>query len=296
MDSHNQEKEKGGSIRRGWLDAHNVKRAWSYLIKFLDRSFKDCNIIYGDKFCYDLSQHNIYVRRRFPFNKVHFISNVIEMILMNLVPGFRKVMYQDKVHYFVSQEDVDKAASRFSVQIYPRLNKAKTIENLDKHLKRIHSNKKEEERPPLSREELSYMYYQKELSVAQIASLVGVKDRTVYRWMDDYNLPRRKAGLHVHISHDKLYDLYYVQDFTLEEIGKILNVSKMTVLSKMKEYGMDRRDRDFTTKNLNYREKAFRSVLRKRIRRNPYYIEVIEDVLNQAKEDPHFYDVKDDGK
>ena len=293
---HQEKRKNSEKIKGKWYSARHVKEAWNYLIKYLDGIFKDCDVVYSDKSQYDLSQHRIYIKRRQNFNKVHFVIHLLEMILINLIPGIKKVMYQDKIHFLVSKEEVDRAAARYAMKIYPRLNSGNTGINLDKYLKRIHTSKKTEEQEPLSREELSYMYYQKELSTYQIAALIGTTRHVIERWMDNYNLPRRRKGNYKHISPEKLYKLYYVQDFTLEEIGKILGVNKMTVLRKMKEYKMDRRDKDFTTQNLNYREKAFRSVLRKRIRRNPYYIEVISDVLEQAKKDPDFYNVEDDRK
>jgi IS30 family transposase len=44
---------------------------------------------------------------------------------------------------------------------------------------------------PISKDELISYYYENEMSIADIASVLGRGETTIRRWMDKYEIPRR---------------------------------------------------------------------------------------------------------
>lgn len=56
---------------------------------------------------------------------------------------------------------------------------------------------------PISREELIELYYEKRLSLREIAKITGRGETTIRRWMDKYKLPRRNYSEATILHHIK---------------------------------------------------------------------------------------------
>lgn len=270
-----------------WYNPKVIFKNWQYVMKMLDKIFHDCNIFCSNKkdndyIDYDLIQHSISIKKGGSYNRVRFVAAMIEMIIFNLAPGSWRVKYNGENYLLISRLNIFKMAGIIAHKLYPDM----TDKWLDWVKKQEHEQKELRKSPIISKSDLSHMYYDKGLTCKQIADIVGKNFRTVHNWMNAYGLSRRSN--HIYISPQKLDDLYYNQDFTLKEIAKIFDVDFKTILQRMKDYNMPRRDRNYTVPFHNNRTKAFRSALRKKFRRNFYYIEVAREVIKEIENDPKF--------
>jgi len=275
---------KGGTHK--WYNPTRIMLAWSYFVRFLDRIFKECDIIYGDDNVYDLSQHKIKIKRKAHGGRVLLIANIIKMIIYNLVPGTKHVKYNDIDHLLVSFKDIDKMSVKMGMEVFSDFSHSKEFDKWIDWVEERHVKPKEDKKFIISKADLSYMYYDKKLSKKQIAEMLKISIYKLDRIFRDYELPVRKSNTKIYISPEKLDDLYYNQDFTINEIAKIFEVDRKRIIERMDKYKMPRREAAFHNPMHKQRQRAFKSVLRKKFRANSIYVKFAREVIKEAEEDP----------
>lgn len=99
----------------------------------------------------------------------------------------------------------------------------------------------------LTKEELERLYWEKELSLNEIAKKYKVDGVTVLYWMKKYNILRRsKAKIKFNginsIKREELEDLYNTKRLSSSQIAEKFGVSSTTIRQLMKEYNIIRRN------------------------------------------------------
>lgn len=269
-----------------------LKVIWKGLFDYLDKLFHECKVIKtdeadGDDLCYDLSKHVIKVDLRKRFTRTRVIVAYIVMFIYNLVPGTKRVKYKDADYLMLPLKNLMVMGGKIREEIFP-LNVKNPITRWEEHLNKKYDPKLKKKvipKIPITKQDLSYMYYDKKLTKTQIAEVLGigvVKMNLIFR---HYDLPGRHAK-YVYISPNKLADLYYEQDFTIAEIARILDVAIETVNKKLVEYNIPKRDKRYTTPIFMARSKVFKSQLRKQLRLNPAYAIHMREVMDHFDRDP----------
>jgi len=102
--------------------------------------------------------------------------------------------------------------------------------------------------PTPPREELVALYENDALSMLELAAHYEISSWSVARWMDEYDIPRRKFSKRSSSFHSKeeLYELYVVQRISITELAISADVSKATVGRRLKENGIKRVRRGIT--------------------------------------------------
>jgi predicted DNA-binding protein YlxM (UPF0122 family) len=275
-----QKREKG-------YDPKQIRLIWNYFFNFLDKLFKDCKVTLTKKpKGYDLEEHTITMKPSTAFTKVELIASYIKMFLYNLAPGIKKVKYKDMDYLMVSLKDIDLMAGRIAEDM-TYYNKERFTGNWIEHVEKKYTVKKPKSNSKtdmISKEDLCYMYYDKRLTMKQIAAILKVTERTVTNLFRKHGITGRMPT--IYISPKKLDDLYYNQDFSVEEIAKIFDVTRQTIMKKMDEYGMERRKSAYTIPAFMNRMRVFKSQLRKQFRLNPIYAKGAREVLAHFDRDP----------
>lgn len=273
--------------RKGY-NPETLKCLWRYLFNFLDKLFKDCKVIVNDTDSgYDISKHIIRMKHHTPFTRIELIVSYIKMLILNLVPGTKRVKYKDMYYLMVSYKDIDFMACKVAERVLYDINETfreSWLKYVDKKYE-VKPEKKPLKIDMISKEDLSYMYYDKKLTKKQIAAVLKMSTVTLNVLFKKYNLTARQST-YVYISPKKLDDLYYNQDFTVEEIANILDVDYTTIIRKMDEYGIERRKSCYTIPAFMNRMRVFKSQLRKQFRLNPIYAKGAKEVLDHFDRDP----------
>lgn len=122
--------------------------------------------------------------------------------------------------------------------------------------------KKAGEKIPLEKykEKIRFLYYEKGLSLKDVASEIGVCTSTIRENMIEWNMPRRgKQREIIKPSEKKLKELYIHKKLTIQKISKLLEVSQTPVFKWLHEYNIP--IRKFKYKKYNFsedpREKAY---------------------------------------
>ena len=95
----------------------------------------------------------------------------------------------------------------------------------------------------LSAGELTRLYLDEQMSVLAIANYAGVCDNTVDKWLDEYQIARRRK---LEFSADKLRELYIDNRMSARAISKIFEVSDTTIRRWLGKYGISIFDREGT--------------------------------------------------
>ena len=271
-----------------YLKPGYVRKAWDYLLDYLDRSMKQCKVKYGDKDNYEIKEHSIHTATK--WYKMDMVRGMLKMIIHALVPAARRVIYENEECILITEGSIMDMSVKMTYDIFKELNTENMKEHVEREKKKLARRMLPDRKAPISREDLRYLYYEKGMTQKQIGEIIGVTQRTVHYWMVEYDLPRNPGR---HVSSEVLYRLYYEKDYTLDEMARILEIDKGTLITKMDEYGFKRRDKAFYLPCESYK-RAFASTLRKKFRRNPVYIEVAEEMVKWAKDNPDIPVVSDE--
>jgi len=133
-----------------------------------------------------------------------------------------------------------------------------------------------------SKEELEDLYWNKELSLPEIAEKFDVSSSTPIYWMKKYGIPRRSMSealkgkpkpkdyvpptkkRRIEISKKKLQKLYWEEGKSIKEMSRILGIDVSTIHKRMKEYGIKRRGRiEAIVKKPNAIERRIIGIIRK---------------------------------
>lgn len=109
----------------------------------------------------------------------------------------------------------------------------------------------------ISEDELRHMYWDKSMSMPEIAKEIGVSYTTVNRRMVKYGIELRTTSearlIKTHmISKEKLYLMYREQNMSMVEIAEEVDVYPATVRNWMKEYGIESRTKSEALINGNF--------------------------------------------
>lgn len=93
----------------------------------------------------------------------------------------------------------------------------------------------------LTDQELRGMYWERGLSIREIARELGLHQWAVWKLMREFCMPRRPYR-YVGLDKDDLYKLYWVEGLSAREIAESIGVSHKAILDRMNTYGVPRRE------------------------------------------------------
>lgn len=93
----------------------------------------------------------------------------------------------------------------------------------------------------ISKNQLKNLYYNKNLSLTDIADRFECSANTVKRRMKEHGLEIRSQTPIYDIDEDKLYELYYEKENTLKEVANFFDVSTKVITNRMDKKGWERR-------------------------------------------------------
>jgi len=94
---------------------------------------------------------------------------------------------------------------------------------------------------PLSKEELEYLYWDRNMSQKEIGDLFSRVESVVRYWMNKFDIKTRKQTSKFSISKKKLKELYLNKKMTTIEIANQLNCSNSTIANYLKKYNIKSR-------------------------------------------------------
>ena len=106
-------------------------------------------------------------------------------------------------------------------------------------------------------------YWKEKLTTFEIATLCKVGQRTIMRYMEKFNVPRRKYGQHLKIKNyptkNVLFKKYFIERKTQQEIADELNCCRVTIRNYLIKYNIKIRK---TSKN-SKKSRKYRKILTK---------------------------------
>ena len=99
----------------------------------------------------------------------------------------------------------------------------------------------------ISKEELHDLYWNREMSLSDIADALGCSQRSVARLMEEHDIPRRtasKAAAKIEISKEELHDLYWNREMSMDAIADILGCHIASIFRAMRKHGIKSRERE----------------------------------------------------
>jgi len=90
----------------------------------------------------------------------------------------------------------------------------------------------------VSKDELKSLYFDKKLSIDQIAKKFCCSERTIFARLYEYNIPIRYDNRRTDITKDKLEELYINKKLSIDKIAKIFRCGKNTIWVRLGQYNI----------------------------------------------------------
>lgn len=81
--------------------------------------------------------------------------------------------------------------------------------------------------------ELRRLYLDERLPIREIYTILGVSEGTIYKYLDEYDIPKRGSNYKKQdpsVTKEELYELYVNRGLSSEQIGKITGLSHTTIV------------------------------------------------------------------